>query len=114
MQSPDYVIGEPEAETLREQAESSTIVLLSMKKCDVPYTDGEKACDGVEVAFGVAARMEVDFTLTQTVPLPPGMDFNSIGNRMDQVVEIARAALCRRFRKLAERLEEQSPPSSHP
>lgn len=109
---PNYVITDYEAQMIKDQAETSSIILLSIKKCDIPYTDGEKACDGVEATFGIAARMERDFVMTQTVPLPPGMDFNSVGDRMHWVIDVARAALRLRFRKLAGKVDEQLSDSS--
>lgn len=97
------LLTELEAGALRNQIDKCSISLISLKKVSIPYTDGDHFSDGVEVVFGVAAYMETDFTITQTVPLPESAF--PIDQNLNAIVETAKVALKQRLRRLDAQLQ---------
>ena len=104
----EAILTDVEAEALKQQIETCSITLISVKKTSIPYTDGGHFSDGVEVTFGVAAYMETDFTITQTVPLPE-LAF-PIDQNLNAIVETAKVALKQRLRRFDESLKTAGVP----
>ena len=98
----DTVLTEIEAAALREQIKTCSITLISIKKTSIPYEDGGKFSDGVEVVFGIASYMERDLTITQTIPLPKSAF--PIDKNLNLIVEAAKTTLKQRLRRFDELL----------
>ena len=106
----DFVIGELEAEWLKNQIATCSIVMISIQRTTVAYEDGGKACDAVEVTFGVGQRMDPHFTITQTVPLPKRSSQNPLELILREVVLVARETLKQRLERLAFLLSSPNAP----
>ena len=106
----EFVIGSLEAGMLKDQIKTGSIVMLSIQRTTVDYEDGGKACDAVEVTFGVGQRMDPHFTITQTVPLPQRTAQSPLEYILKDVVVVARETLKQRLEHLAFLLSSPNAP----